>query len=81
MANAHAQGLKYGADFEHMDDLPLMEKGALVDPTSIWTAYDAHSLELNGVYDTDARLCLEANAPRPCTLLGLVMSITTHEKL
>ena len=76
-----SQGLKYGADFEHMDDLPLMEKGALVDPTSIWTAYDAHSLELNGVYDTDARLCLEANAPRPCTLLGLVMSITTHEKL
>jgi len=81
MANTHAQGLKYGADFEHMDDLPLIENGALVDPDSIWTAYDAHSLELNGIYDIDARLCLEANAPRPCTLLGLVMSITTHEKL
>lgn len=81
LANTHAQGLKYGADFTNMDELPQVEEGAQVTQTSIWSAYDKDSVEFNGEYDTDSRICLEANAPRPCTVLGLVIGMQTYDKI
>ena len=66
LADTHAQGLKYGQDFDHMDDLPLYDKGAAVNTDSIHENVDMDSFELNGTWDTDARLCLEAESPKPC---------------
>ena len=81
LADTHAQGLRYGPDFTNMDELPQMEEGAQVDQDSVWEAYDADAIEFNGDYDTDSRICLEANAPRPCTILAAIVSIQTHEKI
>lgn len=81
LANTHAKGIKYGVDFDYMDDLPLMESGVAVDPDAIWTDYSQHSVEANGEYTTDARLCLEANAPYPATVLAAVISLTANDKL
>ena len=80
LADTHAQGLTYGQDFDHMDNLPLMESYAAVDQDSVWDAYDADSIELNGTWDTDARLCLQAASPRPCTVLAVVLSGAGHDK-
>jgi len=80
LADTHAQGLTYGQDFDHMDDLPLMESYTTVDQDSVWDSYDADSIELNGTWDTDARICLQAESPRPCTVLAVVLSGAGHDK-
>lgn len=81
MANTHAQGLKYGPDFTTMDDLPQYERYAQIDQNSVWESYDADSIEFPGSWDTDSRLCLEANAPRPCTVMAVVIGMVGHEKV
>lgn len=76
----HKAGLQYGPDFDNLDDLPLMEDGVETASTEFWDHYDAPMFEFNGTWNTDARLCLVANAPKPCTLLGVVVSMATHDK-
>ncbi len=73
LSNTHAQGLRMGPDFDHMDPLPLMHEGAPVDATSTYATYDTESQEFPGTWDIDARICLEAAAPRPCTILAMVI--------
>lgn len=79
--HTHAQGLQYGPDFSHLDNLPSNENGAPVDANDVWVSYDFDAVEFNGSYDTDSRLCLVANAPRPCTVLAAVVSVETNEKM
>ena len=80
LADTHARGLKYGVDFDNLDDLPGTEGYAAVDPNAVWTEYDEDSIELNGTWDTDTRLCLQAQSPRPCTVLAAVISVAGHDK-
>ena len=80
LANTHAQGITYGPDFDTLDALPLVEDGALVDTDSIHTAYDKDMFEFPGGWEPDARLCLEMNAPRPATVLGVVVGIDETDK-
>ena len=81
LADTHARGLKYGVDFDTLDDLPLIEAEQEVDQDAIHTAYDTDSMELNGEWDTDTRICLQAASPRPCTVLAAVLSISSHDKM
>ena len=81
LANTHAQGLKYGRDFDNMDDLPKIEQGAEVDEDYIWPEYDNEAFAFPGSWDTDSRVCLKASAPRPCTLLALIVGWNTNEKV
>jgi hypothetical protein len=80
LADTHAQGLRYGQDFDNLDGLPQTEDWTTVDPDLIWEEYDADAFELNGEWSTDARLCLEASAPRPCTVLAAVIGVSGHDK-
>lgn len=79
LADTHAQGLRYGPTFETMDDLPLMESGAEVDPGAVWESYDEGMVEFPGDWSSDNRICLEASAPRPCTVLAAVLSIERQD--
>lgn len=81
LADTHAQGLRYGPSFETMDDLPLVESGATVDPDSVWESYDEGMIEFPGDWSTDNRVCLEGAAPRPCTVLAVVLNVdrTDHD--
>lgn len=81
LANTHAQGLRYGQDTAYLDDLPLIEQGATVDAGKIWDVYAEDSVELNGTWSTDTRLCLEAASPRPCTVLACVVAGAGHDKV
>lgn len=80
LADTHALGLKYGQDFDNLDDLPLYDKGAEVGVDTIHTNIDMDSFEFNGTWDTDSRLCLEAESPRPCTVLACVIGMAAHDK-
>jgi hypothetical protein len=79
--NTHAQGLTYGPDFSHLDPLPQVESGMVIDANAVWADYDFDAVEFNDTYTTDSRLCLVANAPRPCTLLSAIVEVKTDEKL
>lgn len=78
--NTHHQGLQYGPDFDHLSDLPGRESGAVVEDGTIYNTYDEEAFPFDGVWDTDSRLCLLAQAPRPCTILAAVLSVETHDK-
>jgi hypothetical protein len=79
LANTHAQGLEYGQSFDVMDNLPLVEDGMVLDTNTVWTEYDNMLTTLPGEWNTDARLCLRATAPRPAMVLGAVITVTTNE--
>lgn len=79
LADTHAQGLQYGPDFTTMDNLPLIENGAAVDTTSVWESYDEDQVRFPGDWDTDNRLCLEMNAPRPCTVMAVTVLYETED--
>lgn len=71
--NTHAQGLWVGPDFTTMDNLALVQEGAAVDETSTYATFDHDAQEFPGTWDVDARLCMKAKAPRPCTVLAVVI--------
>lgn len=80
LADAHYQGLRYGPSFDVLDDLPMVEDGAVVDDGTIWESYDRDMVEFPGEWSPDNRICLVAAAPRPCTVLAAVLSIDRQDK-
>lgn len=86
LANTHYQGLRYGPSFDTdvdgnytlMDDLPLIENGEETDEDTVWEAYDSDRIAFNGEWNTDSRICLLAQAPRPCTTLAAIVDLETH---
>lgn len=82
LADAHALGLKVGQDFDHLDDLPLVrDNGSTIDITSVMSAEDVEAFPVNGTWDTDSRLCLQAKAPRPVNVIAAVMAISEVDKI
>jgi hypothetical protein len=75
LANTHAQGLQYGPDFDTLDDLPVVEASDDVDLDGIWEDYNYEHFPFNGNYDVNSRLCLQATAPRPVTVLAAVIEL------
>ena len=72
----HYQGLQYGQDPDHLDNLPLVENGATTPADTIWGYYDEESFPLNGTFETtDTRLYLKATSPRPVTVLAAVVDL------
>jgi hypothetical protein len=76
LANTHYQGLRYGQDAAHLDDLPLMENGVETAADYVWSNYNESPFPVNGSFQSpDARLYLKGAAPRPCTVLAAVVSV------
>jgi hypothetical protein len=81
LLDTHYQGLEFGQDFTTMDNLPLVEDGTETTADTVWTDFDAPMMPLPGRWDTDARLCLRATAPRPATVAAAVLDVQTYEKV
>lgn len=73
----HPKGIQFGPDFSHLDNMPTIESGAVVSSTAIRTDYEEQEIPFDGPWTTDARLCLQAQAPRPITLLAAVVNMET----
>ena len=80
LKNTHYQGLQYGPDFDNLDDLPLTLGDGEIAANTVHATFDDDSFEFPGVWSTDSRLCLVANAPKPCTILAGIVSLATHDK-
>lgn len=81
MYNTHNRGLRYGSTFDDLYELPLVEGGEDVTADYVWSEYDERPFEFEQQFSTDSRLCLEAMAPMPCTLLAAVMRLATNNKV
>lgn len=78
LANTHYQGLRYGPDFDTLDDLPLVEGGADTAADTVWESFDSDRISFNGEWSTDSRICIEASAPRPATVLAAIIGMKTN---
>lgn len=82
LANVHNRGLFFGRDFSNLDPLPLMiDEGAEVDADEVFSQFDQASMPFPGLWDTDSRICLRAKAPRPVTVMAVVPTIQTNDKI
>ena len=75
LADTHRRGLRFGPSFDYLDDMPMVENGALVTQ-EVEADYDENLIEFPGTWTTDMRVCLLAQAPRPAT----VMAVTIDEE-
>ena len=75
LADTHAKGIRFGPDYDNLDDRPEMDDGALVDPDNIDTDYDSDGIQFPSTWAADLRVCLKAQAPRPCTVLAVKLVI------
>ena len=80
LRNTHYQGLKYGKNFTTMYNLPLVSRGAITPADTVHSVLDSESFSFPGDWDTDSRLFLQAQAPRPCSILAGIISVETHDK-
>lgn len=75
----HPRGLEWGGDFTTMDRLAQVRSGAVVDLDAIIDQHDEDMTEFPADWDNDARLCLQAQAPLPVTVLAVVVDVQTSE--
>lgn len=78
----HFQGVQFGhwhedPAEESLSDLPRVERGAVTPNHTIWESYDQQSIPMSGQWDTDSRVTIVGQAPRPATVCGFTISIAT----
>ena len=76
----HYQGLKYGPSFDLLYDMPLVEGGQITAGDTVWAEYHQGAFPFGGEWDSDSRICLQAEAPKPCTLLAAIAEYQSIEK-
>ncbi len=79
LVNTHYQGVQYGPDSSHLNNLPKVELSQTTATDTVWTTYDQMQFSFSGTYDTDSRIYFKASSPRPATILGAVIGIRTDE--
>lgn len=79
-SDIHASGIQYGPSFTELHDLPKYEDFQAVSADTIHSEYDYEAAPFPGHWDTDSRLCIRAQAPKPATLLAAIITIETHDK-
>ena len=78
----HNNGLFFGSDNGNLDPLPRVnDEDAVVDADKIFATYDEVAMPTPDKWDTDARIHLRAKSPRPATVLAIVPSVDTSEKV
>jgi hypothetical protein len=79
--NLHYQGLQYGPDFNTLYDLPKVEQGQVTAADTVHAEYHEDNFAFGGEWKTDSRICLQAVAPRPATILAVIAEIQSVEKI
>lgn len=79
-SDLHYQGLKYGPDFDNLYDLPLVEQGQDTPADTIWEDYHEDNFPFGGEWIPDSRICLQAESPRPATILAAIAEFESVEK-
>lgn len=72
LENTHCQGLKFGPDFSNLDNLPLVLDGVAVADDTIHSFLNQKQVTMAGRWGVDSTVCLQAEAPKPATVLAAV---------
>ncbi len=80
LADVHASGLRFGPSYEALTPLPALPAFKPIDPDKVHRHYDFDGAQFPGVWTTDARVCLEAAAPKPVTVLAMAVDLETVER-
>jgi hypothetical protein len=80
LADAYAQSLKFGPNFDTLDDMPLTENSQDVAAGTLNTTYDEELIEFPGEWNGDSRICIQAQSPRPVTILAAILAYEVEEK-
>lgn len=76
MADVHPKGIQYGQDFDDLQDLPeIGSEGEVLDPDAVMEDYVLEPVAFPGQWSSDARICLQAKAPRPATVLAAIAEV------
>lgn len=74
-------GVRYGSEFDNTDHqlwpLPVEVDGTTAPAVVAGDVNDEETHPLNGPWDVDARVCIETKSPFPCSVLGMVLEMTT----
>lgn len=82
LSRTHINALEMGCDSGALDKLPrIIDRGAAVSEDHIFSSFDQVAFSINGTHDPDARIILKAKAPRPCTVLAIVPSVQTNDRV
>jgi hypothetical protein len=76
--NTHHRGLLVGDDYNFLRGLPTALRNTAVAEDTIHATFDWDQQSYNTKWSPDSRLCLEARAPRPATVLAVTMQIETN---
>ena len=79
--NLHYRGIQYGPDFDNLYDLPAVEGGQVVAEDFIWDEYHEEQFPFGGEWDTDSRICLQGQSPKPATILAAIAEFQSVEKM
>jgi len=77
--NLHYQGVKYGPTFDELYDLPRVEDGQITPVDTIWATYHEEKFPFGGEWDPDSRICMQAESPKPCTILAAIADFQSVE--
>lgn len=80
LADYYAGALKFGPDFDTLDDMPLIERDLELPVGTLSTDYENDLIEFPGMWDSNSRVCLEATGPRPVTVLAIVLAYESEDK-
>lgn len=80
LADAYAGALKFGPDFDTLDDMPLVENSLQTPDGTLNAIYDEELIEFPGEWSSDSRICIQAASPRPVTVLSIVLAYEVEEK-
>lgn len=75
LADVHPKGLQFGPDFDTLDDMPGIEEGAPVG-TGVRADYEEDMITFPKTWAADVRVCLQAQAPRPVTVMAVAMDLS-----
>jgi len=76
----HVKGIMYGPTFSRLFDMRAVEGGRELDADEIHDFYSGDTQPFGGSWNTDSRVCLQAAAPRPATVLACKIAIQESEK-
>ena len=76
----HMFGITFGPSETEQDALPRTKDFETIADDTVHTEFDENTFPFDGHWDTDSRIVLKSSAPRPATILAIVMGIQTNDK-
>jgi hypothetical protein len=73
LRSTDSKGVRHGQDLDHLTALPDILEGTTIPDGTLLAEYEDAVFPVNGHWTSDCRVCLQSAAPRPCTVLAVIV--------